>query len=314
MYAHGGLRRIGVTLILQAPAGKKFSETNRVTYECEKHCVRGFFAYLTDIQDNINLVPEQGALHPLCTVRNRSRDMTQHYKDYCLKCTGCNAAGEYFGRLAATNKDLAALIKRDEPAPAPQTQEREEALAEADERNRQSVGLRLECWPPVAIRQDIELFCRDVIKSGPRLELQVLHGELMNFVNPEHRYFEYYRLILERYRAEEKFDGEVPPPPTWTPEDEAFALVAAAALLKKPAAPKEVTEPAEEGEEVSTRCEHCPKWFKSRAAMEMHLWSKAGEQLHPALREEEKATYGSTNSCPHCTKWFETSSQLDCHL
>ena len=40
MYAHGGLRRIGVTLILQAPAGKKLSsESNRVTYECEEHCV-----------------------------------------------------------------------------------------------------------------------------------------------------------------------------------------------------------------------------------------------------------------------------------
>ena len=62
------------------------------------------------------------------------------------------------------------------------------------------------------------------------------------------------------------------------------------------------------------QCEYCTKWFKSRAAMDMHIWTKAGEGSHPELKEEEKVTYGSTNSCPHCSRWFESGVQLDCHL
>ena len=158
MYAHGGLRRIGVTLIMQAPAGRKFSETNRVTYECEKHCIRGAFAYLTDIQGNGNAAPGMGSLHPLCTNRNKCWAMSKDYKDYCLQSTGCNSEGEFFGQPATNTKEIAEVVGRNEPAPAAPIEERKEVLAEADERSRQAVGLRPECWPSEAIRQDVALF------------------------------------------------------------------------------------------------------------------------------------------------------------
>ena len=123
------------------------------------------FRNLIDIQGNGNDVPVMGSLHPLCTNRNKCWAMSKDYKDYCVQCTGCISEGEFFGQPAANTKEIAEVVGRNERAPAAPVEERKEVLAEADERSRQSVGLRPECWPPVAIRQDIELFCRDVIKS-----------------------------------------------------------------------------------------------------------------------------------------------------
>ena len=135
MYTHGGLRYIGVTLILQAPAGRTCSSaSNRVSYLCEQHCIRGAFIYRTLIKDNINTMPTMGQVHPLLTNRSRCGTMTANYKKYCLQVCGCNDQGEFFGQPANTTKELEEAVEREEPAPAASAQEKEEVLADAEER------------------------------------------------------------------------------------------------------------------------------------------------------------------------------------
>ena len=174
MYAHGGVRNIGVTLMLQAPTGAKLSsDSNRVTYFPEKHVILGALIYQSSKEPAMDS-RETGAQHPLMSNRNRY-DVSPEYRRYCLKVTGCDDKGFFFGQPVRSEKeaDEAAQATNDALDTVPE-EDRKAATDAAEEALRAKSGLRKECWPPATVREFIETAAKKLVSLGRVAEATAL--------------------------------------------------------------------------------------------------------------------------------------------
>ena len=88
------------------------------------------------------------------------------YRQYCLKVTGCDDKGNYFGRPVQTEKEAEAVTKATDtvPAAAP-VEDRNQASSIAEEKARLEAGFKVEEWPSPEERKKIRLVPK-VLRKG----------------------------------------------------------------------------------------------------------------------------------------------------
>ena len=117
LYMQGGVRKIGVTLALQAPCGVKHSSIhNRSTNRPMETVIRAAWIYHTERRP-VTESPQLGDRHPM--LDNPKLVITPAYRNYCLRVAGCSLAGRYVSAPLMMGQDVTSMLKNiGEPPPA----------------------------------------------------------------------------------------------------------------------------------------------------------------------------------------------------
>ena len=128
--------------------------------------------------------------------------MSPEYRQYCLRVTGCDSKGFYFGRPVKNEVEAAALVKSTEAAPVsalPEDREAREA-AEEDELRRKG-GFRQDQWPTPADREKIRRSAEMLVRLGRQAEEDALKQAPARFpfLAPGSLFRLFYELQLEGF-------------------------------------------------------------------------------------------------------------------
>ena len=291
-------------LMLQAPTGAQLSSaSNRVTYFPEKHAILGSFIYPCSRQPITDPVP-QGGLHPL--MKPECKCVTsQEYRQYCLKVTGCDNQGFFYGRPVQNEGDAAAVAKSTEAAPISSSPEDREAReAEAEEKLRRKEGFRLDQWPTPGDRDRIRRCAEQFVRLGRQAEEDALKQAPAKFpfLAPGSLFRPFYELQLEGFEKALKNERGGP-----KPQQNATETVAAAGSSSSSKAVLVGRNPPAKEELV---CKHCQATFAAAAALDEHLVSKSGVAGHPEIDWE----WGKSFECSYCANWVRSAEGLASHI